>query len=117
MQEGTCNNYFTLPRLPWMMLVILGLYVFTCGAVFCPHLLPYSFLGPIGTLIKFVLDTSQYGCHVILLGATLTHLVEAAYSWHLCTSKGIIGSARIKWFVSTLIFGGASLYELAQFRG
>ncbi|XP_038049776.1 transmembrane protein 254-like [Patiria miniata] len=117
MAEGSAYaSYFTLPSLPWMLNILGWFYFLVGGTAFIPHLIPYEYLGPGGTCMRLINIYFPYFAISVFVPGTFAHFLEAMYSWRLCSTKGIEGSAKVKWFLSTTIFGGASLYELVTFK-
>ncbi|XP_022098607.1 transmembrane protein 254-like isoform X5 [Acanthaster planci] len=114
--QSQSANYFTLPSLPWMINIFGWLYCGLYSTVFIPHLVPYHLFGPAGTGIRLVYTYCPFFGKVLFVAAHLVHLGEAVYAWQLCRKKGINGRAQVKWFASTAVFGGPSLYELVVFK-
>ncbi|XP_038050924.1 transmembrane protein 254-like [Patiria miniata] len=109
-------DYFKFPSLPWMINILGWFWYGTYFTVFAPHLIPVRWLGPAGTWITLTHTYYPFFGKFVLVSATSAHICEAFYSLYLCKKKGIMGQARVKWFLSTAIFGGASLYELVTFK-
>ncbi|XP_038049775.1 uncharacterized membrane protein C688.16-like [Patiria miniata] len=97
-----------------MVIVVCCLCIIGPGLFFVPHMVPLKYLGPVGPLYRFFIRVGIW--HEVIVTALSLHFFEAIYSWHLCRRKGIEGSARVKWLVSTALFGGTSLYELNRYK-
>ncbi|XP_022098609.1 uncharacterized protein LOC110983570 isoform X7 [Acanthaster planci] len=108
------RSYFRLPSIPWMVIVFSSFGIMAPSLVFAPHMVPLQYFGPVGPLYRFLIRTNTW--NAVMVSALLLHASEAIYSWYLCRRKGIEGLARVKWFVSTAVFGGASLYELHRYN-
>ncbi|XP_022098603.1 transmembrane protein 254-like isoform X1 [Acanthaster planci] len=115
-QTRASTSYFTLPSLPWMLNILGWFYALVGGTAFIPHLVPFEYFGPGGTCMRLMHTYFPNFAISVFVPGTFAHFLEALYSWRLCGSIGIKGGAKIKWFLSTTIFGGASLYELVTFQ-
>ncbi|XP_071798622.1 uncharacterized protein [Asterias amurensis] len=112
------RQYFEFPGIAWMLLIGL-VFIPLLTVVFFPShfgsIVPYT--GPLGQLGTYLLQTGR-GIYAvfILVGAITCHVCETAYCWRLCSQKNVDNVSRVKWILSTLCFGGFSLYELIQHK-
>ncbi|XP_033637634.1 transmembrane protein 254-like [Asterias rubens] len=109
------QDYFNLPSLPWMILIGTGIYMLL-GATFLPAAVPYRYLGPLGTLVLFLQEKYPAVLMFLVVFLVVCHSAESMYCLQMCGKKNISQGCRVKWFLSTMVFGGASLYQLSQFK-
>ncbi|XP_038050353.1 transmembrane protein 254-like [Patiria miniata] len=107
--------YFSLPALPWMIVIATGMYILF-GSAFWPSIVPYAYLGPVGSLAKYLKD--EYPAFLVFLAVStvIVHFGEALYCMKMCGRKNISDSYRVLWFLSTMAFGGASLKKLSKYK-
>ncbi|XP_019627824.1 PREDICTED: transmembrane protein 254-like isoform X4 [Branchiostoma belcheri] len=102
-------SYLTLVLVPCIWL----LYTF---AVYAPQSVPWSMLGPVGTLVQYLIKNYPVQLYRGFWIAWGIHTTEAVIAAILTTMKNIGGVTRLKWIVQTQLFGLASLYMLILYK-
>nr|XP_054771168.1 transmembrane protein 254-like [Lytechinus pictus] len=108
-------NYFRLPRLIVMLLVIVGLAALPI-CLYIPDKIPYDALGPMGKVLSYLAFDIRGVVKIAWYAILVVHVLEATYAFVLAGKIGVEGFARIAWFISTLFFGFTSLSILHAAR-
>ncbi|KAM4704113.1 transmembrane protein 254 isoform 1-T1 [Rhinophrynus dorsalis] len=109
-------SYFCRANLFWMAVITLSMGFFT-WTVFWPTQVPYEHLGPLGSFAQYLVKNHHTVMYNGFWCAWAVHILEALYSAHLCSSKGITDSgARFLWVLQTFLFGIASLSLLLSYK-
>ncbi|XP_006821285.1 transmembrane protein 254-like [Saccoglossus kowalevskii] len=109
------KNYFKVAHPFWIVTIGFGITL-TGFAAYRPDLVPYHYLGPLGTLTKYLVDNHSVALSRGFPIIWIIHGVEAILTLPVCSMKGIGGSARIKWFLQTFALGIASFYNLLVYH-
>ncbi|XP_019627822.1 PREDICTED: transmembrane protein 254-like isoform X2 [Branchiostoma belcheri] len=99
----------------WMSLIAVGITAFGF-AVYAPQSVPWSMLGPVGTLVQYLIKNYPVQLYRGFWIAWGIHTTEAVIAAILTTMKNIGGVTRLKWIVQTQLFGLASLYMLILYK-
>ena len=111
------DTYFQHPNMILCIFIIILVTVTHLG-YFRPELVPDGYLGPIGLVYRYISYEKPWLIQIIYHLALAIHFIEACYSIILTKKKGILDlKTRIKWFVSTFVFGAGSLYHLITYNG
>ncbi|XP_028845683.1 transmembrane protein 254 [Denticeps clupeoides] len=116
MAKSDGSAYFRRSSSAWIISITLAVGYYT-WIVFWPDTIPYSLLGPFGSLCKHLVvnhyPLMYYGWWLALA----IHVAEALFALKLCSDKGVSSvTARSLWFVQTFLFGIASLGLLIRYR-
>ena len=110
------SKHFERPSLPLCTAILVGMGLCHLGC-YNPTLVPDEYMGPVGALYRYFVYTKPATIQVIYHLALAIHFCEACYGVTLARRKGITDlTAQLKWFVSTCLFGGGSLYKLHKFK-
>ncbi|KAM5141098.1 transmembrane protein 254 isoform 1-T1 [Mantella aurantiaca] len=108
--------HFQRASLFWMAVITLSMGFFA-WTVFWPTKVPYEQLGPLGSLVQYLVKNHYSTLFNGFWVGWLVHVAEAAYSLRLCSAKGITDSgARSQWVLQTFLFGIASLSLLIAYK-
>ncbi|PIK48624.1 putative transmembrane protein [Apostichopus japonicus] len=108
------SSYFQLPHPVVVVAVTVGLGL-TALCYYCPDSVPYTYMGPLGTLARYFAVDQPVIIKWIWYFAVVTHVGEAVYSLSASSAKGLEGVTKMKWFVSTLCLGFFSLRLLKSY--
>lgn len=109
------STYFELPHPAAMIIVSLGLGL-TALCYYRPDAVPYYYLGPLGTLARYLAYDQPLIMRLIWYFAVTCHVGEAIYSTSVSSAKAMEDVTKVKWFFSTLCFGVFSLSKLTAFN-
>lgn len=110
------TTYFRYTKLHWMVLITTGMALYS-WAIFSPQTFPYTFLGPIGTMVKYMVDNHLTLFKIGYYGSWVIHVAEAFISFKIFEAKGITDPvAQLKWFVQTIFFGFGSFGLLLAYN-
>lgn len=104
---GLDRNYFVWPHPFWM--IVLGPSVaFIVVTAVSPDFVPSS-LGIIRTASFYVYENFPYITWLTAVAVVTAHIFECIYTIKLCYDADMTVTATIKWTISTLFFGFASI--------
>ncbi|XP_077988072.1 transmembrane protein 254-like [Glandiceps talaboti] len=110
------SDYFVVTPTRWIILITFGMSFFTLTC-FRPDLIPYKYLGPFGTFDKYLVDNHSQLLRQGYVLAWGIHITESFLTIPMCRKRRITDvSARVKWFVQTLLFGIGSLHYLMKYK-
>ncbi|XP_019627823.1 PREDICTED: transmembrane protein 254-like isoform X3 [Branchiostoma belcheri] len=112
---GDSEPFFRRASPFWMSFIGVGFTVFGF-AVYAPQSVPWSMLGPVGTLVQYLIKNYPVQLYRGFWIAWGIHTTEAVIAAILTTMKNIGGVTRLKWIVQTQLFGLASLYMLILYK-
>ncbi|NXK56724.1 TM254 protein, partial [Chauna torquata] len=93
------------------------LFFFLKWVTLSPSTIPYSYLGPFGRFLLYLVEHHHSCVCYWFYVSWLIHIVEAFYGIKLCQSKGITDPAiQFHWFIQTLLFGYASFGLLVSYK-
>ena len=111
------SKYFELPNLLVGASIVVGMGLSHLNC-YHPELVPIEIqmLQQFFTNNTRVADENQSFCSRYH-SALAVHFIEACFSVILASRRGITDfTTQLKWFASTLVFGGGSLYKLYNFE-
>ncbi|XP_052214701.1 transmembrane protein 254-like [Dreissena polymorpha] len=109
-------NYYRLPRNPEWTFVIILMFVFYL-TLYHPGSIILDYLGPIGTLARYMHTQQLQLCYLILYAAIAAHAAEAIYTFYVCRKKGFAMFSTFLWTTQTFVFGFPSLLALKAYKG
>ncbi|GFO08936.1 transmembrane protein 254 [Plakobranchus ocellatus] len=111
---GFDRNHFALPH-PFYMFLTSALDLFMAVTVLAPDSVPAQ-LGVVRTSVVYMANNYPVFMYYMAVLTLVIHLLESLYAVKLCSDADMTVSAKIKWFLSTMIFGFSSvLYRLKPY--
>uniref|UniRef100_A0AAY4BEQ5 Transmembrane protein 254 n=1 Tax=Denticeps clupeoides TaxID=299321 RepID=A0AAY4BEQ5_9TELE len=120
MAKSDGSAYFRRSSSAWIISITLAVGYYT-WIVFWPDTIPYSLLGPFGSLCKHLVvnhyPLMYYGMFCTCNAPSCWYCLVHRLSVSSYSDKGVSSvTARSLWFVQTFLFGIASLGLLIRYR-